>query len=187
MRAVPLCLFLFVACSDPEPPPFTRTPEEAQRLAFEASGELMGALVTVMANAVIGNEPHKALHLCADIAQEKSKEVEARFGFPLRRTALRYRNPANAPDDFERAYMEKVAASGTLPTEPYVEVVGDELRYLRAIGLAQICTVCHGPRASLDPKLLEVLAERYPDDRATDFVPGDFRGVVSVRVPLRSD
>jgi len=177
-----LPLLLLAACSK-EREPLTR--EQAETLAFEASGELLGTLLTEMSNAVFEKEPHEAFDLCAGIAQPVTERIRKKHGVDLRRTALRYRNPENAPDDYERAWMERVVKSGEVPTNPHVEVVGGKLRYLRPIGVAQICTECHGPKESLDPRVKELLAERYPNDKATGFVPGDFRGVVSVTVPLR--
>ena len=185
-----LALVLAVACSrepepgpDPTPAP-AMTRAEAERLAYEASGELMATLLTELTNAVRERHAYGALEVCANVAQSITERIREETGVRMRRTALRYRNPRNAPDDFERAWMEKVAASGAVPTTPYSEVVDGELRYLRPLGVAPICTECHGPRESLDPRVVEALAARYPDDRATGFKPGDFRGAVSVRIPL---
>ena len=38
-----------------------------------------------------------------------------------------------------------------------------------------LCTTCHG--TSVDPALLAHIRERYPEDRATGYSVGDFRGL----------
>ncbi|MHC4940881.1 MAG: Tll0287-like domain-containing protein [Planctomycetota bacterium] len=176
-----LPLLLIAACAqDPAP-----SQEDATKIAFEASGALMKELVTELTNTIRERDTHEALDVCASVAQEITNRIAKEKGVSMRRTALRYRNPINAPDDYERAWMEKVVASKQVPTNPHVEVVDGELRYLRPIAVAQLCTECHGVAENLDPRVKEALARRYPEDNATGFVPGDFRGVISVRVPLR--
>ncbi|MCK6460054.1 MAG: DUF3365 domain-containing protein [Planctomycetes bacterium] len=59
-----------------------------------------------------------------------------------------------------------------------------QLRYVRVVRLAEMCTTCHGAPDTIPPAVREAVARRYPDDRATGFSPGDLRGVVSVRVPV---
>ena len=176
-----LPLFLLVACGGETN---QRSPDEAKRIAFEASGELLKTLVTELTNAIREQETHEALDVCASVAQKITRRIAEERGVSMRRTALRYRNPINAPDDYERAWMEKVVASAEIPTDASAEVVDGELRYLRPLRVAQLCTECHGVVEGLDPRVKAALAKRYPEDMATGFVPGDFRGVISVRVPL---
>lgn len=176
-----LPLLLLAACGNE---PQGMTADEAKLQAFEASGALMKELVTELTNAIREKDTHEALDVCASIAQDITRRIADERGVEMRRTALRYRNPLNAPDDYERAWMEKVVASGKIPTDPHVEVVDGELRYLRPLGVAQLCTECHGVVEGLDPRVKAALARRYPEDKATGFVPGDFRGIISVRIPL---
>jgi hypothetical protein len=183
-----LPLLILCACGgEPQPGPKSEplSREQAEKLAYEASGELMKTLLTELTNTVREKKADEAFEVCAGIAQSITDRIRAEKGVEMRRTALRYRNPKNAPDAFERAWMEKVVASGEVPTTPYGEIVDGELRYLRPLGVAPICTKCHGPKDTLDPGVVAALAERYPHDRATGFQPGDFRGAVSVRIPLR--
>lgn len=46
------------------------------------------------------------------------------------------------------------------------------------------CLACHGPREDIDPDVREVLDRRYPEDEATGYATGDFRGAISVTVDL---
>jgi hypothetical protein len=49
--------------------------------------------------------------------------------------------------------------------------------------VAPMCVACHGPADRLDPDVQAILLERYPDDQATGYEPGDLRGVVRATVP----
>jgi hypothetical protein len=60
-----------------------------------------------------------------------------------------------------------------------------ELQYVRPLVVDGRCLACHGDPAGFDPEVRAVLARRYPDDRATGYAPGDLRGAISVRVPIR--
>ncbi|MBW2376809.1 MAG: DUF3365 domain-containing protein [Deltaproteobacteria bacterium] len=44
-----------------------------------------------------------------------------------------------------------------------------------------LCVTCHG--AELPPDLRARLAELYPEDQATGYAAGDFRGVFWVELP----
>jgi hypothetical protein len=108
----------------------------------------------------------------------------------VRRTSTRIRNPRNAPDALERvalAWFDSVhAATGELPPS-YVQAAGeDEVRYYRPLTIAPFCTSCHGTADAIDPDVRRILAERYPDDRATGYEAGDLRGVIRVSLPRGS-
>ena len=114
----------------------------------------------------------------------------ASSGADVSRTAIRLRNPANAPDDLERAVMQAFeaelssAAPAAAPPEAIFEsrsARGTERRYLRAIVMQPVCLACHG--ATLAPELATVIARVYPQDAATGFETGQLHGAVTVRWP----
>jgi len=112
--------------------------------------------------------------------------VAEELGVEIKRTSSRVRNPLNAPDADEQAaleYFEREAARGNPLPQHLIRRLDGEARYYRPIVVADFCTACHGPRDALDPAVLDVLARRYPDDRATGYAPGDFRGVIRVSIP----
>lgn len=133
--------------------------------------------------------PAAAMAVCADSAQAVTARY-ARDGVYVRRVSARYRNPANEPDALENEWLlrlHSLRAAGALPAEvvdTVAEQAGSVLRYLRPVLIAEPCLTCHGDRAGMQPEVLQLLAERYPDDRATGYRPNDLRGAVSVRVPL---
>jgi len=169
-------------------PPGEEEVAEARGRAEDAAARLMGALFQELQQALASGPPEQAIDVCAGTAPVVAKRIGAETGLSVRRTSLQYRNEANAPDDYERAWLEKAAKSSAPPAESS-EVVerpdgSYELRYMRPVQLAAMCTKCHGQPSEIPPAVGEAIARRYPGDRATGFRPGDLRGAISVRVPL---
>lgn len=135
--------------------------------------------------------PTHAIEFCSENALPITAAVQDSIdrGLAVKRTSTRIRNPANAPDSLERqalAFFEAEREAGrALPTY-HIQETEDGWRYYKPIVVADFCTRCHGPRESLEPGVRQVLAERYPDDQATGYVPGDFRGVIRVSIPAGS-
>ena len=115
----------------------------------------------------------------------------ARDGVYVRRVSQKVRNQANRPDELELQKLDQLEAlhqQKKLPPE-LIEVRANpdgtrRLHYLRPIVVMEKCLACHGPREQIHSTVRELLGRRYPDDRAVDYQAGDFRGAVSVRVPL---
>ncbi len=169
-------------------------PEAQLAQARQAADAVMARVRGLLEQEMSRGGPAAAVEACAEKAQGATREEAAKSGLSVRRVSLRYRNPADAPDDYERAALERLAAemkAKGLPPE-VAEVVtpagggAAELRYLRPVVVAPHCLACHGQAADLAPGVAEILARRFPDDPATGYAAGDLRGAVSVRVPLAS-
>ena len=101
----------------------------------------------------------------------------------------RRRNEARAiPDEWEKAALEdfdRRAAAGESPAQlEKGEMVGYEYRYVKALPVQPLCLGCHGSADQISPAVKSVLAEHYPNDRATGYSVGQIRGVISVRKPF---
>lgn len=166
---------------------------EASTAASKAAvGELAEALKGYLGSAMKEQGPDGALAVCQTIAPEAAAAIGERHKVVLRRTALKVRNPANAPDAFEArvlAEFEQQARSGadlqTLSRSEIVEIDGiPKLRFMKAIPMAdQPCSTCHG--SSIKPELIEKVRRLYPQDQAIGFKPGELRGAFSVIAPIR--
>ena len=153
--------------------------------------QLMSELKAELGQAMQQGGPVAAVAVCKSRAPEIAARLSASSGAEVSRTALRLRNPVNAPDDLERAVMQGFAAelasglpAATAPPEAIFESrsnQGTERRYLRAIVMQPVCLACHG--ASLAPELEMAIAHDYPQDTATGFETGQLRGAVTVRWP----
>lgn len=183
-RAGLLLLAVAAACARP---PGDAEVEAARTKAADAAAKLMGELFTELQTALAKGPPEQAIDVCAERAPAIARRVGRETGLGVRRTALRTRNPANDPDDWERAWLER-AAKGKAPAVDDAEVVRRdgryELRYMRTIRLAEMCVTCHGAPEKIQPAVREAIARRYPQDQATGFAPGELRGAVAVRVPF---
>lgn len=157
--------------------------------ARTAASELVSTLQKRLMEELRAGGPAPGIEVCSKEAPAIASEI-SRDGLTIRRVTTKPRNPANAPDPYEAKVLESMESShregGKAPEhEEVVETAGGkELRYLKPIVLAGPCLACHGPEESLAPEVRDALAARYPEDRATGYASGDFRGAVSVRVRI---
>lgn len=95
----------------------------------------------------------------------------------FRVTSDEYRNPANAPDDFENASIRFFKDDKNRRYSETIE--GDLYRYSQPILVQQSCLKCHG-----DPKdAPHDVIEKYGDKKAFGYKIGDVRGIISVKLP----
>jgi hypothetical protein len=158
----------------------------AEALGDSATGALVGALGARLQQALGEGGAPNAMEFCAGMAQTLTDSVAARLGEATRvgRTALRVRNPRNGPDSTDVRVLERltasVAAGDPLPSGVVEPGPGQTVRYYRPLPTQAFCTSCHGPVDELDPAVLALLREHYPEDQAVGFREGDLRGVVRV-------
>lgn len=95
----------------------------------------------------------------------------------FRVTSDEYRNPANAPDEFEGDAIKSFKLD---KERPYFDgLQGASYRYAQPIFVTQACLRCHG-----DPKdAPKEVIEKYGDKRAFGYKLGDVRGIISVTLP----
>lgn len=121
-----------------------------------------------------------------DVCNLKAPAIAAQLstdGWSVKRTALRVRNPANAPDDWERNVLDYFSATmAKQPAPPFIQatsVGAAPFRYMQTIKTGQLCLACHGSNLSTDVQA--ALTKRYPQDQATGFKLGDLRGAFSLQ------
>jgi hypothetical protein len=134
--------------------------------------------------------PVNAISVCNLSAPGIANTYSVRKGWDVGRTSLKLRNPANAPDAWERSVLEsfeerKGAGEDPAKMEHYEVVHQDgvkELRYMKAIPTARLCLACHGE--NVDSITRTRLEKLYPDDQAVGYKAGDIRGAFSITQPL---
>ena len=144
-----------VACSEPPVDPQVRGAE----LLAPFKAELKEALVAGMQEG-----PAAAIEVCSERAPEIAASLSI-DGVTMGRSSHKLRNPDNAPP----AWLE-------LSDEPLVVGLEDGRHgYAEPIFIQPLCLTCHGKE--LAPDVAARIEALYPDDKATGFDVGDFRGV----------
>lgn len=156
---------------------------EAGKLANQLGSGLRDELMAAMQ----GGGPQAAISVCRDKAGPAARELAAANpGWQVGRTSLRTRNPDNAPDEWEARVLEQFTQrmkAGEAPAGiEHEEWVTDgkhrHYRYMKAIPVQEMCTVCHGE--SIAPELKQRIDSLYPADRATGYKPGELRGAFTL-------
>jgi len=164
--------------------------KESQAVVKQFFGQLKGEL----GKAMKSGGPLKAIEVCNAVAPAIAKQQSEKHGWKVARTSLKTRNPANAPDAWERAVLKKFeerAAAGENPAKmAYYETVEQDgkkvFRFMKAIGMPPLnkapCLKCHGE--NIEPKIAAKLDQLYPQDMARGYKPGMIRGAFTITQPM---
>ncbi|CAB4242886.1 Cytochrome c [Methylacidimicrobium sp. AP8] len=170
--------------------------ERIRAIAKPVAQTLLTTIREELTRALAKGGPVGAISVCRIQAPALTTEVRERARPPgaiflLKRTSNRVRNPADAPDPVEqqalRIYLEAESRHEPLPPDLLQKVVAEgktTYRYYQPIRITGLCLSCHGDPASFSPDLKAALRASYPEDRATGYKDGDFRGLVVVGVNL---
>jgi len=161
---------------------FAADPNEADRqLVKQLATELKTALSTALQTS-----PESAIGVCNERAPQIAGKIAQEHGVQIGRTALKVRNPANAPTEWQRGvlldFQNRLASGEALASMEYSATIQGkefiERRYMKAIPTEPLCVTCHGTQ--LAPSLKQAIANKYPRDQATGFSVGELRGAVYV-------
>lgn len=189
-RSFAAAAFLLLACVAHGVSEETTTLESYAARARTAVKEMGGKLQDQLKSALAAGGAVSAISVCKTVAPQIAAAQSGATGFTVRRTALKVRNSANAPDDLERKVLEDFAARVATGTDPssleHIERVtsggSSTVRYFKAIPMAkEPCLACHGTDLKADVR--DAIAKLYPSDQATGFKAGDLRGMFSVTMP----
>lgn len=131
--------------------------------------DLQAALQSAMARG----GPVAAIDACR-LEAPALAAAAARPGVRIGRSSHRVRNPDNAPAPWLEPLIAQYVA-GTASAPQLVELGADYYGYAEPIITQPLCLACHG--SELAPDVAGRLAGLYPDDQATGFAAGEFRGV----------
>lgn len=162
---------------------------QSRLLVQDFAKTLKGKLV----QAIESGGPAAAVDVCHAAAPEIAAAKSAASGWRVGRTALKLRNPENAPDAWERnvleAFLAKADQGADLSKLERYETVSQNgkrvFRYMKAIPVGKPCLTCHGPAVKAD--LVQSIKEHYPDDQATGFKLGELRGAFTITQPIGPD
>lgn len=100
----------------------------------------------------------------------------------VRQVSLRYRNPQNQPDAYERETLQQFRGTQLRERFQVVEKENQKaLRYLLPMVAEQSCLACHGSFEQA-PRFVQ---QRFPKGHSSyNYQPGELIGAISVSVPL---
>jgi hypothetical protein len=131
--------------------------------------------------------PMKALDFCSQEAYTLTEKVNQKLpnGIKVKRISLKYRNPANKPQEDEMAVLEALQnlkkADVILPKQIVEKVDASTYKYYKPLIInKKVCLKCHGKITNQDLK--RAIKEKYPTDKATHYKMGDLRGAVVVTI-----
>jgi hypothetical protein len=160
---------------------------EAQALAAEFQANLKSALISGMSTG----GPLNAIPVCRTDAPKISEQLSG-GAWTVARTALKVRNPDNAPNAWQREQMQAMVqglAAGEKPADLVVSEIrsedqGSNFYYMQPIMTGKLCLACHG--SQLDPDVQAALNKNYPEDQAVGFSEGELRGAFTFSKKLSS-
>lgn len=150
------------------------------RRAEKARGDLAGTLMSRVTEAIDEGGPAGAVEVCNLEAQDLTQQVAEKHDVNIGRTSFRLRNPENVPPEWARKFD---LIENRVEEQVLLERGSRKLAVLSPIRLGEKCATCHGPEDRIPRGVKDKLAERYPEDEATGFKPGDLRGWFWVEVP----
>jgi hypothetical protein len=176
---------LFYFCTDKKTEVSSAQTEGMRTIA----ADFMKDLKSILINQIQTNGLLKAVSVCSDTAQVLTNNFGLQKGVFIRRVSFKNRNPNNFPDDFEKRILNKfelLKQNNELDDKTeHSEIVNDGefiyLRYLKPILVKAECLNCHGKEDEISSEVKELIAQKYPDDKAVGCSIGDLRGVVSVK------
>ncbi len=160
----------------------TPTLEASRSLAQSFGQQLVTALRTALAN----DGPEQAIVVCRDQAPQIASTLARQSGAQIGRTSRRFRNPLNAPQPWQEEILTQYfepAAQTTDKRIEYFAVQEDTVRYMQAIRLGGVCSVCHGQE--IPTSVQAVLDREYPHDRARGYAINELRGAFSISWPAK--
>ena len=117
----------------------------------------------------------EALSFCADEAFQITKEVNLKLPAyaKVRRTSFKVRNEKNRADKIDIEIMKSFLSH---PNKFKTYQNNNTFRVYKPLYTVGVCLKCHGN--NLSKELKEILAKKYPHDKAIDFTAGSLRGVI---------
>lgn len=128
--------------------------------------------------------PAAAVSACHVAAPRIAGDL-SRGGVRVGRSSHRLRNPANRPPDWAAPLLAGYVAATDKRAPRAVTLPDDRVGYVEPIFVQPLCLSCHGEK--LAPAVAERIATLYPEDAATGFETGDFRGIFWVEFPSPTD
>lgn len=179
-----LSIFLLVACGPTEKKQqkaLVKEYEDTGKKIVKASFEAISAQLRA---AIQDGGPANAIVYCNVNAIPLTDSLAKNFNIKISRTSHKLRNPDSAPDALEEYMIELYQDIEKMkkPMEPKAMLAKNgDVRFFAPIFVKPECLNCHGTVGrEVTEETYSIIKINYPDDNATGFSEGDFRGIWSI-------
>lgn len=136
----------------------------------------------------------KAAKFCANDSYKAIQNLSEQLGqnVQIKRVSLRNRNILSYPSDDEIGIIKAFALierSNAFIPKTIIQMK-DENKYkvyFPSTMSSKNCKLCHGKSNEISEEVKVFLREKYPDDKAIEFVAGEVRGAVVVEITLENN
>lgn len=187
LGAVACAALLLTACGQtPTSTPTASQSTDPVRESKEIAQQFMGTLKGELSQAIAESGLPGAIEVCKEV----SLEMEQRFTreheaiAQLRRVSTQPRNvETHTPTPAERDWLQAAAqahAAGETVQPGQLQHDGQTTVMLPIVINNSLCLGCHGDSQMMSTELKQALQTHYPEDQATGYAMGDFRGALAV-------
>lgn len=136
----------------------------------------------------------KAAQFCANESFQAIQHLNKELGqnVQIKRVSLKNRNVLSYPNEDEIGIIKAFAlierSNAFIPKS--IIQMKDENKYkvyFASTMSSKNCKLCHGKSNEISEEVQVFLREKYPDDKAIDFVAGEVRGAVVVEITLENN
>jgi hypothetical protein len=148
---------------------------------IEALDQMRSSLASGLAGQTEPPNPETFKQVCRPVGM-RAQQLSQENGWQVQQLASKYRNPAHEAKDFQALmglaqFEQNPDLTGFWQEQMLAGQTGT--RYFRRINVEPSCLACHGAKG-VRPAFIQ---NKYPQDLAYDFQPGDLRGLYSVFIP----
>ena len=188
-----LTSFIVMQCTDNEPSSgdkedtFIIDTSAVMTQGNELATLAQSTLLANVSKAMQEGGPVHTIQFCNSAALSILDSVAGDSNISLGRISDRYRNPLDAPTTAnDKTAIE--ALKNSTPSNAKPIVLGDKhgsVTFYKPIFIGMpTCLKCHGdPDSDLSGDTRAILASLYPEDRATGYKMGEFRGAWKINFP----
>ncbi len=169
--------------------PTNVTQGELQKASKLLISGFMGNLKTELKNAIKEGGAASAIDVC----QIKAPQVADSFSnekWSIKRVTEKPRNQLNKANAHEQEIL-KFFADTINKLEFFDEWTDPENKigysYYQPINIGKFCLMCHGDSKAIDEKVSLALQDKYPEDKAINYIAGDLRGMFVVHIKNGAD
>ena len=133
-----------------------------------------------VAREIKSGGPVHAIDFCNLNASKLMDSLSREYNVVISRVTSKARNESNIASTSELNLLKSMEASGSKDT---LTTKGDQVTYYKSIKLGMpTCLKCHGaPETEINEETMLAIQKRYPNDIATNYQLGDFRGAWKIQ------